>query len=257
MPTAYNGDVSLYYETDGSGETVAFLGEIGYGAWQWGWQHAALTGPYETLVTDLRGAGRSDAPPGPYAIDDLVADVQAVLKDHGARSVHLVGAGLGGMVALELARISSRPRSLTLIGTAAHGDGLSLDPLFGAPDDPDALERSLEAVFSREFIAQHGDVLDQIVEWRTREDATREAWEAQHAAVQHFDVRTSLYEVSIPALVMHGTEDGVWPLERGRSLADGLPNGEFVPMEGAGHLCHIEHSKVVNDEILGFLESVE
>lgn len=257
MATAHHDDVSLYYETDGSGETVAFLGEIGYGAWQWGWQHAALTGPYETLVTDLRGVGRSDAPPGPYAVDDLAADVQAVLQDHGVRSVHLVGVGLGGMVALELARISSRPRSLTLVGTAGHGDGLSLDPLYGDRDDPISLENSLDAAFSRDFLARHGDVIDQIVEWRAREDATREAWEAQHAAVQHFDVRQSLYEVDVPALVLHGTEDGVWPPERGRSLADGLPRGECVPVEGAGHLCNIEHSKVVNDEILRFLESVE
>lgn len=257
MPTVHNGDVSLYYETAGSGETVAFLGDIGYGAWQWGWQHAALTGPYETLVTDLRGTGRSAAPPGPYAVDDLVADVEAVLDAHGARSVHVVGAGLGGMIALELARLSARPRSLALIGTAARGDGLALEPLFGAPDDPDGIETSLEAALSRSFFERHPDGVEQIVEWRAAEDADREAWEAQRAAVRQFDACESLYEVTTPALVVHGTEDGVWPPERGRSLADGLPRGQLFEVTGAGHLCHVEHSKVVNDRLLAFLDARE
>jgi len=254
MPTASNGSVSLYYEADGDPdrETVVLLGEAGYGAWQWGWQHAGLTGPFETLVTDLRGAGRSDAPPGPYAVDDFVADVQAVLEAHGRRRVHVVGAGLGGMVALELARVSSRPRSLALLGTAPVGSDLTLDPLFGDPSDPDALETSLGAAFSRDFLDAHPDVVEQVVDWRAAEDATPEAWAAQAAAVEAFDVSDRLYEVDVPALVVHGRDDAVWPVAYGRRLADELPRGEFVGLDG-GHLIGIERSRGVNDRLFGFL----
>jgi pimeloyl-ACP methyl ester carboxylesterase len=256
MPTASNGSVSLYYEVDGDpdAETVVCLGDAGYGAWQWGWQHAGLTGPFETLVTDLRGAGRSDAPPGPYAVDELVADVQAVLEAHGSRRVHVVGAGLGGMVALELARLSSRPRSLALLGTAPVGTDLTLDPLFGAPSDPDALESSLAAALSRDFLDAHPDAVARIVDWRAAEDATREAWAAQVAAVAAFDVSDRLYEIDVPALVIHGRDDAVWPVDRGRRLAEGLPRGEFVGLDG-GHLIGIERSREVNDRLFGFLEA--
>jgi pimeloyl-ACP methyl ester carboxylesterase len=256
MPTASNGPVSLYYETDGddAGETVAFLGEAGYGAWQWGWQHGGLAGPFETLVTDLRGTGRSDAPPGPYAVDDLVADVRAVLDDHGPRRVHVVGAGLGGMVALELARRSSRPRSLALLGTAAVGAGLSLEPLYGPPDDPDALESSLAAALSRAFLDANPDAVERIVDWRAAEDATPAAWTAQVAAVEGFDLADRLYEVDCPALVLHGRDDAVWPVERGRRLADGLPRGEFHALDG-GHLIGVERAREVNDRLFGRFES--
>jgi pimeloyl-ACP methyl ester carboxylesterase len=269
MPTASNGAVSLYYVAAGDGverrptsdrprvddrETVVCLGDVGYGAWQWGGQHDGLTGPLETLVTDLRGAGRSDAPPGPYAVDDLVADVRAVLDDHGARRVHVVGAGLGGMVALELARVSTRPRSLALLGTAAAGAGLSLDPLYGSPDDPDELASSLSAALSEEFLDAHPDAVDRIVEWRAGEDAAREAWEAQAAAVEACDASDRLYGVETPALVIHGRDDAVWPVERGRRLAEGLPRGEFVPLDG-GHLVGVERSREVNDRLFGFFES--
>lgn len=253
MPTASNGSVDLYYEADGEGETVAFVGDAGYGAWQWGWQHAAVAGPYESLVFDLRGTGRSDAPPGPYAVGTLVDDLVAVLADRGVRKAHVVGAGLGGMVALRAARTTSRVRSLALFGTAAHGGGIDLSPLFGAPSDSAELERSLSAALSDRFLEAQSDVVEQIVEWRGEEDADREAWEAQAAAVERF-AADDLYEIPDPALVVHGTDDAVWPAERGEELAEGLPRGEFVPVEGAGHLAHVEASRVVNDELLRFLD---
>ncbi|MFC6826906.1 alpha/beta fold hydrolase [Halopelagius fulvigenes] len=268
MPTASNGSVDLYYDAEGEGETVAFVGDVGYGAWQWGWQHAAVAGPYESLVLDLRGTGRSDAPPGPYAVGTLVDDLVTVLADHGVRKAHVVGAGLGGMVALRAARSTSRVRSLALFGTAASGGGpdavgstsdhgsdggLDLEPLFGAPDDRAALDRSLRAAVSERFVGAQPEAFEQIVEWRAEEDASRAAWEAQAAAVERFEA-DDLYEITAPALVVHGAEDAVWPVERGEELAADLPRGEFVPVEGAGHLAHVEASKVVNDELLRFLD---
>jgi pimeloyl-ACP methyl ester carboxylesterase len=250
MPVARNADVELYYGVDDGDvhETpVVFVGDAPYGAWQWGWQHGAVAGPFETLVPDVRGAGRSDAPPGPYAVGHLVADVQAVLRDHGASSVHVVGRGLGGMVALELARVSSRPSTLTLLGTAAHGDGLDLDPVYARPDDSDGLASSLAAVLSRAFLDAHPDAVERIVDWRAAEDAAPDAFAAQRAAVAAFDVRDSLYEITTPALVVHGGDDRVWPPARGEALAEGLPRGSYVELDGAGHLVGVERSRVVND----------
>jgi pimeloyl-ACP methyl ester carboxylesterase len=257
MPTANNGGVSLYYEAEGDGEAIAFVGDLGYGAWQWGWQYAAVTGPYRSVVPDLRGAGRSDAPPGPYSVADLAADVEAVLADAGERRAHVVGAGLGGMVGLRLALETGRVASLTLLGTAASGAGLDLEPLFGAPDDEGALRDSLAAALSESFRADQPDVIDGVVEWRAGEDAARSAWEAQAAAVRAFDVRDRLHEVTVPALVVHGGADAVWPPARGEELGESLPRAEFREVEDAGHLVGVEASRRVNDDLLGFLESVD
>jgi pimeloyl-ACP methyl ester carboxylesterase len=253
MPTAHNGGVSLYYETDGDGETVAFVGDLGYGGWQWGWQHAAVAGPFESLVYDQRGAGRSDAPDGPYSVGLLAQDLECVLADADVRSAHLVGAGLGGMVALQAALSTRRVESLALFGTAASGAGLDLDPLAADPDDREALRASTEAAVGGRFRERHPDAIDRIVHWRGEEDAAPDAWRAQAAAVTDFDVRDRLHEVTVPALVCHGTADAVWPLARGEALADDLPRGEFTALEGAGHLAHVEQSKVVNDHLLRFL----
>lgn len=257
MPTATNRGVSLHYGTAGEGETVAFVEDVGYGAWSWGWQHGALAGLYESIVWDLRGTGRSDAPPGPYDVETLAADLEAVLADHGVRRVHLVGLGLGGMVALQYALDYGRARTLVLVGTAADGDAIdrtALEAAFAPPGDPTALRESLAAALSAEFRETHPEAVDEIVEWRTDDDADRTGWEAQSAAAEGFDATGRLYEVTIPALVVHGGADRIVPAAAGERLADDLPRGEYRRYEGAGHLVTVERSRPVNDALLGFLE---
>ena len=254
MPTATNRGISLYYEAVGEGDPVAFVADAGLGGWSWGWQHAALAGPHEAIVYDTRGAGRSDAPTGPYDRRTLAADLEAVLADCGARSVHVVAAGLGGAVALEAARTSNRVETLTLFGTGVREPAFDLEPLFAPPDDREALRESLEVAFSDEFLQEQPDVLEGIADWRADGDADRAGWEAQVSALEGFDATDWGYEVTQPTLVCHGTADELVPLESGRELADSLPRGTFEPLEGAGHLAYVEHSRIVNDRLAGFLE---
>lgn len=261
MASAHREGVSLYYEREGSGETIVFLPDLGLGAWQWGWQHAALAGPYEVLTYDMRGTGRSDAPPGPYSVGDLATDLEAVLADHGARRAHLVGAGLGGMVALQYAREYGRARSLALIGTSPGGPRARLpeepcERLFAPPTDPEALRESLSALLSDDFVSEHPDVIEGLVEWRAAGDADRAGWEAQNAAFETFDASDWLYEVTIPALVLHGGDDEVVPVENADLLAEGLPRATREVYAGAGHGVWIERSRPVNDRLSGFLESI-
>ncbi|WP_226004806.1 alpha/beta fold hydrolase [Natrinema salinisoli] len=254
MPTASNGSVSLYYDRAGQGEPVVFVPEAGLGGWLWGWQHAALAGPHEVVVWDLRGTGRSDRPDGPYGLETLVEDLEAVLADCELRKAHLVGCGLGGALALEAARTSSRVETLTLFGTAARGSAFDIEPLFEPPNDPDALRDSLSAGLSADFLGAQPDVRDGIVEWRADGDADREGWDAQTAALEGFDATEWLVEVTQPTQVIHGAADELVSPAAGRDLARGLPRGEFVELEGAGHLAFIERSRTVNDRLLGFLE---
>ncbi len=255
VPTVTTDDgVTLNYELDGEGETVAFVNEAGLGAWLWGWQHAALTGPYETLVWDMRGTGASDAPPGPYAIGRLTDDLEAVLADAAVPSVHLVGAGLGGMVALTYAKRYNRVDSLVLADTAASGDAVdaaALESLFAPLDDETALHASLEGAFSGDFFHDRPEMVERIVAWRTADDAGPDAREAQATAMLDFEMG-DLYEITLPALVLHGDDDPVVPRIAGEQLAADLPRGEFEPAAGR-HLPFVEHARAVNDRLFDFL----
>ena len=254
MPTTAAGDVSLYYEVAGSGEPVVFVSEAGLGGWSWGWQHAAVTGPFQSVVWDLRGTGRSDSPPGPYELSTLADDLEAVLAAVSARRAHVVGAGLGGAIALAAARESTRIETLTLLGTGDRGEAFDLEALVAPPDDREAIRDSLESVLTADFRRNQPDVVDGIVDWRAEGDADLAGVRAQLAALESFDVTAWGYEVDQPTLVVHGTADSLVPVEAGRALADALPRGGFQPIDDAGHLAQIECSRAVNDRLLGFLD---
>ena len=188
MPTVHNRGADLFYATEGEdGPPIVFVNEAGLGGWLWGWQHAALAGPFRTVVWDLRGTGRSGGADGPHTLETYVSDFEAVCRDAGHRRVHAVGLGLGGAVALAAARGTNRVETLTLVGTAAHEDAFSLERLFdplvdvdgassgdaGPPSDGQ-LRESLEAAISSAFCDRQPDVVDGIAEWRREGDADPE-----------------------------------------------------------------------------------
>jgi pimeloyl-ACP methyl ester carboxylesterase len=257
MAYADSDGCSIYYDVDTAdpeAETVVFLGDLGFGAWQWGWQYNALGGLFETIVYDHRGCGRSDSPSGPYAMADLVDDLEAVLVDANVRRAHLVGCGLGGCVALAAARHTSRAESLTLIGTPASGEAFDPSDIRADPADTNGLRASTTALLSTEFCEAHPEVVDRIVDWRADEDAPPAVQQAQLAAIEGFDAEP-LYEITRPALVVAGGDDRVVDREASQRLAEDLPKGKFIQYPEAGHLLTVERSAALNDELVGFLES--
>jgi pimeloyl-ACP methyl ester carboxylesterase len=256
MPTATRDGVGLHYDTEGEGETVAFISDVGYGAWQWGWQHRGVAGPYESLVWDLRGTGRSNAPPGPYDVDTLTADFEAVLADADVSRAHIVGAGLGGMVALRYAREYGRARSLTCLCTAPSGGDVDTDAvrsLHPENHSEDALRDSLSGAFSPAFLDTQTALVSDIMDWRRDEDASAEAIAAQISAMENFEAGP-LYELTLPTLVCWGVDDPVVAPDAARRLAEELPRGTGEAVEGR-HLCHIEHSRAVSERVLAHIET--
>ena len=267
MPTARNGDVELYYETDGQAdaETVVFVEGLGYGAWMWGWQQPAVASAgFETIVWDNRGTGRSDDPEGPYTISDMAGDLEAVLADHGVRQAHVVGASMGGMIAQQYAIEYNRAKSLTLMCTTPGGEEAvdvpeeTAERMFATPegaDEREILRHRMAPAMTKTFREENPDVVEGMIDWRLAGDADEAGRVAQAAAVEAFDVSDRLHEITVPTLVTHGTDDRVVPVENGRLLAEGLPKAELELYEGGPHLFFIEQSRPVNDDLVAFLEA--
>lgn len=255
MPTVTTDGTTLQYDIAGDADrpTLVFVPEAGFGPWVWGWQVPALTGPYRTLVYAPRGTDRSDDA-GPYTVDRFAADLEAVLADAGVARAHVVGAGLGGMVALRYVRTYDRARSLTLFGVAASGTALEAEALSALhPADPTRLRDSLSMAFSESFLVESG-VIEDILTWRREEDATGDALAGHLEAARTFEAEP-LYELTLPTYVLHGLEDPVVPAAAGRKLAEELPRGRFEAVEGK-RCCYVEHSVAVSDAIERFLEGI-
>ena len=66
-------------------------------------------------------------------------------------------------------------------------------------------------------------------------------------------VMDRLGEIHVPALVIAGRQDFLYPPEHQAILADRLPNAELVLIERAGHNPHMERQAGVIQEIRRFL----
>jgi pimeloyl-ACP methyl ester carboxylesterase len=74
------------------------------------------------------------------------------------------------------------------------------------------------------------------------------AWGARRgfrAAMDGFDVRDRLRELTLPAIVLHGSRDCYFREETARRLASGLPRGELRIVPGAGHVLPLTHGDAV------------
>jgi 3-oxoadipate enol-lactonase len=100
--------MDLYAEVAGEGSTVVLVHAGICDSRMWGPQWDAFPAAHRTVRYDLRGFGRSPLPPQPYSHG---RDLIALLEQLRIERATLVGASLGGRVALESP--SHTRRSLT------------------------------------------------------------------------------------------------------------------------------------------------
>jgi len=136
MPHANNAGVEIRYEVDAPDagdpdEAVVFCGDVGARRGSSAGNTPRSRAPHTVITPETRGVGRSDAPPGPYTVEALARATWTRCVPRGIRNAHLVGYGLGGMVALAYALASSRPASLSVIGTPPAGDDYNNPPACG------------------------------------------------------------------------------------------------------------------------------
>ncbi|RQG94009.1 alpha/beta fold hydrolase [Natrarchaeobius chitinivorans] len=287
MPRVSGDGASIFYEYDecdgdADGDPVVFLQGLGDGRWMWRWQREAVADAHDVIAPDTRGTGRSDpglAPvvprlpgrlrrpllsgPAGYSVEGLADDLEAVLSDVGTRRVHLVGAGLGGMVAQQYALEYSRAETLTLCSTS-HG-GIDAVPVpedvraqivgESSGNEREALRNRLRPAFSDRFVNRNPHLIDRIIEWGLEQNADAPARESQLAGVTNFDVSDRLERIRVPTLVLHGTNDRVVPSGNALLLEEAIPDARLELIEGGSHYFFLEESERTNELLNSFLET--
>jgi pimeloyl-ACP methyl ester carboxylesterase len=222
--------------------------------WEDGFCRMLAEGGRFVIRYDHRDTGRSVSyPPGHpgYTGGDLVADAIGVLDAYAIGAAHIVGVSAGGAFAQILAvDFPERVRSLVLISTtpALPGDRALPPPTgqFGhfvttaAADWSDADSVTGYLVAYLRVLAGGRRPFD---ETAARELVGRDVGRARDfAARRNHDLipddgrqRAALSSVAVPALVIHGTADPMFPVGHGEALAREIPGARMVRLENAGH----------------------
>lgn len=198
---------------------------------------------------DHRDTGESTAcPPGEpgYTGDDLIEDAAAVLTGLGLARAHLVGISMGGGIAQVLTlRRPDLVTTLTLIATSGGAGDDDLPPMGGPPPPPAPDWSDRRSVVEYQVEAQRayaGEPFDEAAARAVAERAFDRTTSPESADRNHHlapggsgSWRSRLPSIRIPALVLHGDADPLFPLGHGEALAGELGRGRLVVLPGAGH----------------------
>jgi pimeloyl-ACP methyl ester carboxylesterase len=215
-------------------------------------------GPRHVIRYDHRDTGRSVTyPPGApgYTGADLIEDVVGVLDALGLDKAHLVGISMGGGIAQVVALDHpDRVASLTLISTSPLGYEGALPPMSkdlgayfasAAGEMPDWHDRAAVIEYYVESARPFASRSRPFDEEPWRELGARDFDRSSDLAssmTNHFLLDESgesrdgrLGEIDVPTLVLHGTEDPLFPYGHAVALANEIRGASLVPLEGTGH----------------------
>ena len=281
------GTLRVHHMHGGRGPAVLFvhgLGSSGYMEWRHNLEPAATR--HRVFAPDLPGYGRTDKPRARYTVPYFARFVERYMDDRGLRSAAVVGASLGGRIALELAlERPSLVRKLVLVNTLGLGRpqvkptqmayGLVSIPRVGeaamkfargalrwAP--PNVIRR-----FAARYAGQSADLE------RTMDDEyladLREMYAAEefHSAylstvrslIQprallggHHDVTRRLSELKIPVQLIWGAGDPLFPLAHAERAVSLIQRCDLAVIDGAGHTPQAEKPEEFNRVLHRFLD---
>lgn len=211
-----------------------------------------FAGSHRVVRFDLRGHGRSDVVPGPCTMADLAGDVVALLDRLGVGRFSYAGVSIGGGIGQQLAlTVPDRLDRLAIIASAAQ----FADPPSWAVRADQVRTQGTEFLaptrigtwFTAPWAEQHPAEAERLVQMLR--DTPYEGYAACCQAIEMFDVRDRLGEISAPTLVLAGAQDPATPPERVRLIADSIPGARLVIVEEAGHLPNATHCGIVNAEL--------
>ncbi|PJI55828.1 alpha/beta hydrolase [Methylobacterium radiotolerans] len=208
-------------------------------------EHGAMD--FATLASALTEGRRPDLA---YTLDDMASDALGLLDALSIRHAHIVGRSMGGMIAQILAsEHPSRVLSLTSIMSATGNPGMpSAEPaamtMMMRPAPDPALDEAgfLDhgVAFARRIAGTAHPFDEEACRALLLEEVRRGrapgGFGRQIAAVGLAgDRRARLAAITAPTLVIHGTEDPLFPPACGEDTAAAIPNAEMMLIPGMGH----------------------
>jgi len=232
---------------------------LGFDKSGWAPVIGGLGAHFALVLVDNRGSGRSDPPTGRLAVSDMADDVLAVLDDAGVARAHVVGASLGGMIAQQVAVAhGGRVASLVLACTTPGwpfaypmpAETVALLAAAGRMPAGVALRRQVENALGRKTVRRRPELVERLIDAQ-RDRPGAAGWQAQLAAGSRFG-NLALSAITVPTLVLHGSDDRVVDPRNGRLLATRIPGARLMMLPDLGHLFFWEAPQLFIDAVTRF-----
>ncbi|MET3352296.1 UNVERIFIED_ORG: non-heme chloroperoxidase [Xanthobacter viscosus] len=265
--------VEIFYKDWGprTGQPIFFHHGWPLSSDDWDAQMLAFVGRgYRVVAHDRRGHGRSTQVSEGHDMDHYAADVAAVVEHLDLRNAVHVGHSTGGGEATryvarhgkgrvaKLVLISAVPP--LMVKTSANPGGLPIEVF----DDLRTKLASNRSQFYLDFASgpffgynRPGAEPSQAVIWNWWRQAMMGGAKAQYDGIRAFsetDFTDDLARITVPTLVMHGTDDQIVPIADSALLSAKLvKNGTLKTYEKLPHGICTVHADLVTAELLAFV----
>lgn len=192
----------------------------------------------ETVYSlDLPGHGQSVGDPE-ESIEGYARRLVEWLDALTLEGVVLVGHSMGGAISLTVSLEAPHyVEGLVLVGSGAK---LRVHPqLLALTEDERSYQQAAELVTQWAFSANADARMTELAQ-KSMAEVPAAVVHADFIACDHFDVMKRLGEISMPTLVLCGTEDQMTPVKYSQYLADHIPQSRLETVEGAGHMVMLE-----------------
>ena len=242
--------------------SILLLHGLGVYGESWWYQKQALhEAGYFPIAPDLPGFGSTPADEHSWSVAKAAESAVRVLDQAGIEQTVVCGLSMGGVVALELAL--SRPdrlSGLVLINTFAALRPANLGEVIyfvrrGARtylrSPADQAEKVAQRVFPH---PTQGEWRKRLVESIRSSDPV--IYRKSMMALAKFNVSRKLDRITMPTLVITGTEDSTIPPQVQTRMARKIPGAVQYLIHGAGHGVIVDHYEEVNALLLDFLAQI-
>lgn len=217
---------------------------------------AALARGGRVIAPSHPGFGNSELPKGMNSVDDVSYFYLDLLEQLDVSDVLVVGVGLGGWLAAEIAvKDSSRLSQLVLANAVGVkiGDRETRDIVDIWSIMPDEFNRLAY------FDPKNGDhdyknlpEAASLAAARNREAHARLVWSPY---MHNPKLKNRLHRIRIPTLFLWGEADRILSETYGRGYCSLIPGAQFEIVERAGHFPHLEQPEEFARRVLAFAET--
>lgn len=236
--------------------TLVFAHSLGCDSSMWRHQIDGLGDEFHLLTVDMRGHGESDAPPGPYSLEALGADLMEVVDGAAVENFSICGISIGGLIALWAGiRHPGRVQSLIAANTAAKvGTAEGWEDRIRAVNE-EGMAGIAEGVvgrwFTLGFASRHPDRWAEAIATFVATDP--EGYIGCCQALAGADLGPDVASIVAPTLLIGGDADPSTPPSEAQWLHDQIPSSQLEIFPDAAHLTNLEHPDLFTQKIKAFL----
>ncbi len=238
----------------GSGDPLLYLHSAG-GEVVWLPFFEQLAQHYSVYVPGHPGFSQSEGLDQIDTIEDLVFHYTDLMDHIGLDQPYVAGLSLGGWLAAELAtRYSNRLKKLALINPAGlRVPGSPMEDMFAAntQETRRLVFHDPESELARSFIPDEPsqEVLENVL--RAREATARVGW---NPYLSNPKLRSRLYRVTVPTLIIWGESDRLIPATHGEAYREGIDGSQLVLIPDCGHAPPFEKPEETVTHLAAFFQ---